>query len=53
MTDEVGLDAWRQAFAAAAKSRTQPAGRRSRGLAAVTRAGMVRINPHYSPGPCD
>jgi hypothetical protein len=36
---------WRKALAANAKAIRNQRGKRKRGLAAVTRAGMVRVNP--------
>jgi hypothetical protein len=38
-------DEWRCALAAKAKASRSQRGKRKRGLAAVTRAGMVRVNP--------
>jgi hypothetical protein len=37
--------AWRKALAAHAKAARTQHGKRKRGLAAVTRAGMVRVSP--------
>jgi hypothetical protein len=36
---------WRKALATKAKATRNRRGKRERGLAAVTRAGMVRVNP--------
>jgi hypothetical protein len=45
MTDETGRAEWRRALAEAAKAARNQRGKRKRGLATVTRAGMVRVNP--------